>query len=123
MIVLVDVVLHDLVLDGREHPGERPAPGAVAVVELRDISQADAAAVTLARRTADVTGSSGRWLATAELVVDAPVDPRADLTVWVRVTRSPDGPLVSGDWITMRSVPVEPTTDQQRVEAPVRRVG
>lgn len=123
MIVSVDVVLHDLAIGGREHPGERPEPGAVALVELRDTSQADAAAVTLARQRAEVTGASGRWLATAELVVHEPVDPRTDLTAWVRVTGSPDAPLASGDWITMQSVPVDPKAEEQRVEAPVRRVG
>ncbi len=118
MIVLVDVVIDD-----RSGLDERPARPSVALVELRDVTEVDASAVVLARNTAPVAGTASRWLATTELVVDRSVDRRSDLTVWVRVTESPDDELAVGDWITMQSVPVDPSSPEQRVTAPVRRVG
>lgn len=117
MIVLVDVVIDD------RAGADRPETDSVAIVELRDVSEADGAAVTLSRQVAPVTGSASRWLATTELTYDQPVDPRSDLNVHVRVTASPDADLSAGDWITMQSVPADAAAGEQRVSAPVRRVG
>jgi hypothetical protein len=118
MLLTVDVVVDDSVM-----PDQRPAPGSAAIVELRDISLVDDAAVTLARRATDIGPAGDRHIVSAELAVDAGLDPRADLTVWVRVTETPHDDLAVGDWITMQTVPVDPEVAEQRVVAPVRRVG
>ena len=117
MIVLVDVVIDD-----RHRSGERPDHESVAQVELRDVTEIDASATVLAHSTALVAGAASAWLATTELVFDGSIDSRSDLTIWVRVTNSPDHELAVGDWITMQSVPVDPGASEQRVTAPVRRV-
>lgn len=92
------------------------------IVELRDVTEVDAEAITLARRVAKIASRPGQHLVTTELGVDRFIDPRADLTVWVRVTASPDDDLAAGDWITMQSVPVDAEAPRQRVTAPVRLV-
>lgn len=118
MIVLVDVVI-----DEHSPEGLRPAPGWVAHVELRDVSLADEAAVTLAESDTLVAGTASSWLATTELVVDDGLDASSDLTVWVRAAEDLLEPLAGGDWITMQAVPVDPRRDEQRVRAAVRPVG
>ena len=117
MIVRVDVMI-----DEQAGPAERPPLELTALVEVRDVSAVDGSAITLARRVATVNGAASDWLTTTELVIDQAVDPRSDLTVWVRVTDSPEDDLAVGDWMTMQSVPVDPTRPEQHVVAPVRRV-
>ena len=117
------LVLVDVVIDDRSVLDARPTRESVAQVELRDVTEVDASATVLARNTATVAGTASRWLATTELALDETIDRRADLTVWVRITESPDDDLAVGDWITMQSVPVDPSLTEQRVTAPVRRVG
>ncbi len=117
------ILIVDVMIDERVGAGERPAPGSAAIVELRDVTAIDAAAVTLARRVANIADASGRRLLRTKLTVDQSVDPRADLTVWVRITESPDDDLTAGDWITMQSVPVDTESTEQQVTAPVRRIG
>lgn len=115
MIVIVDVVLDD-------GDADRPEVGTPVRIDLLDTSQVDADAVVLASTMSTVQGTAGSWLTTAELV-GADVDPRADVTVWARVAGSGATETAAGDWITMQHVPVSPTSGEQRVTAPVRRVG
>ncbi len=115
MIVLVDIELAD-------DDDARPRPGTELKVDLLDTSQVDDDAVLLASSTAIVLGAASSWLATTELAADE-VDPRSDLTVWVRVAASGEPHTAPGDWITMQHVPVAPGLTFQRVVAPVRRVG
>ena len=117
------IVLVDIVIDDRSVFGDRPTLESVAQVELRDVTEVDASAIVLARNTVLVSGTASHWLATTELALDGSVDQRSDLTVWVHVTESPDDDVAVGDWITMQSVPVDPSAAEQRVAAPVRRVG
>ncbi len=118
MIVLVDVVI-----DERMAADARPGTDRQVLVELRDVTAVDGDAVVLARSSTPVVGAASSWLATTELIAAASVDHRSDLTIWARVTDSPDSDLSVGDWITMQSVPVDPSVDEQRVAAPVRPIG
>ncbi len=119
MIIRVDVELSDRGLTASDG---RPDEGTPVVVELRDTTALDTDSIRLASRTTMVQGSASAWLATTELVVDD-VDPTADLTVWVRIAASGNDDLSAGDWITMQSVRVDPASPEQRVTAPVSRVG
>lgn len=117
MIVLVDVVMQ-----GEPPFEERPPAGSPIVVELRDTTALDSDSQRVAARHATVEGVASSWLATTELVVDDDVDPRRDLTIWVRVAASGSDELAAGDWITTQSAPVDPTVDQQRTIAPVTHI-
>lgn len=118
MIVLVDVEL----AEAAEAGGRRPDVGTGVRIDLLDTSLADGDAVVLASVATAVQGAASTWLATAELVADD-ADPRADLTIWVRVAASGEDETTIGDWITMQHVPVDPSRREQRIAAPVRPIG
>jgi len=80
MIVLVDVELADV-------GSGRPDRGTEMRIDLLDTSQIDDDAIVLGTTQTEVQGIASEWLATAELVAGE-VDPRADLTVSVRVAAS-----------------------------------
>lgn len=97
-------------------PGAWPDPpvGARVRVELRDTTMVDAPSRLVAAADTDLR-RRGSGLA-AEAVIeadDADIDPRADLSLWARISVAGalDGPVVPGDWITVQSWPVRPGTE------------
>lgn len=115
----------EVVLDPRSQ-ARAPEDGVKLRIELRDTSEADAPAKTVARWDGRVHRANGNTIGTAVLEFDeASVDARARITVWVRVAASGAPRTAKGDWIVMESivVPLDKTTIEPRIQVPVRCVG
>jgi hypothetical protein len=83
-----------------------PPAGTPVEIEIRDVTEADAASVTVAA----ATGTTDETIE-----VDVPdevvADPRRVITVHARVAASGEPRVAPGDWITMRSFPVAPPVE------------
>jgi hypothetical protein len=96
--------------------GQRPPVGTPVRIEVRDVTEQDAAStlIVAADTRVDAIGDpgddGGAALATAVLdLADDAVTPQRDLILWARVAASGTERVAVGDWITMQSVPVRPT--------------
>lgn len=107
-----------LVVDVVSAPGHRPPAGSPVRVELRDVSLADAASVTVAAAEGHVGAAPGQPLATVELTV---ADVPRDSTVWALVDVDRDGRTSKGDFLTTAAYPVRPS-DRARVTVTVHPV-
>jgi hypothetical protein len=92
--------------------GERPPVGTPVRIEVRDVTEQDAASTLIIATDTRVgddgdNGDDGVALATAVIdLADDAVAPQRDLILWARVATSGTERVASGDWITMQSVPV-----------------
>ena len=92
-------------------------PGTPLRVEVRDTSQADAAAVRVASHTTKVPAAGGPVTVSFNLerVPDGS-------TVWAHADVDGDGRVSSGDFITMESYPVQRSGAEQRTTISIRKV-
>ena len=97
---------------------DRPPAGAPVLVQVQDVTMADARAVTVAEATGSIRGEEGGRLATVELALEqAP----AGAIVRVHVDVDGSGRVSRGDFITMESYPV-PRAERATLEVAVRKV-
>ncbi|GIG36839.1 hypothetical protein Cpa01nite_22200 [Cellulomonas pakistanensis] len=99
--------------------GPRPAPGTPVRVELRDVTEQDAASVLVSGADAEAVDDGTRTIAT--VAVDAPDEllaSCADLVVWARVAVSGAERTSHTDLVSTQSVPV-PGDPAAEVELPV----
>lgn len=97
----------------------RPPAGAPVLVQVRDTSLQDAAAVVLARARGTVGAGRDDAIARVELEADwsAPSP-----EVWVHVDADGDGRVSTGDYLTTQSHPVPRGAGPSTVRVRVRRV-
>ena len=86
-------------------------------VEVRDTSQADAAAVIVASRTTTVPASAEPI--TVSIALERVPD---GSTVWAHADVDGDGRVSAGDFITMESYPVKTSGSEQKTTIRIRKV-
>jgi uncharacterized lipoprotein YbaY len=92
-------------------------PGTPLRVEIRDTSQADAAAVIVASQTTRVPASGDAI--TVSIALERVPD---GSTVWAHADLDGDGRVSAGDFITMESYPVKRSGSEQRTTITIRKV-
>ena len=102
-------------------PGQRPPVGTHVRIEVRDVTEQDAASTLIIAADTrvgdddgdvDDNGANGEALATAVIdLADDAVTQQRDLILWARVVASGSERVAAGDWITMQSVPVRTSGD------------
>ncbi|MBW0254931.1 hypothetical protein [Cellulomonas sp. PS-H5] len=100
--------------------GPRPAPGTPVRVEVRDVTEQDAASVLVAGVDAEAVDDGTRTIAT--VAVDAPDDllaSTADLVVWARVAVSGAERTSHADLVSTQSVAVPRAPATPEVDLPV----
>lgn len=87
-----------------------PPAGATVIVQIRDTSEADAAARVLGEARATASGEAA--VASLEVLMRAPAKRP---TIWVHADVDGDGRVSTGDYITTQSYPVEPGRERMQV--------
>ena len=100
-------------------PGERAAQ---VVIQVEDVSRADAPSRVVAERRLEDVPLDGRPLAFEVQVPDDEIDERGMYSVRVHVDVSGSGQVEAGDMITTQSYPVLTGGNPDEADVPVRRI-